>query len=122
MLAMGAQEYRVRNLPKPDAYFEVNGELVDGGKISYVYLRDSKNKFVASYGADGLVQAKFEIESFQVRLPSGMTISVQGNQFNKRALDAISKLNLGTTINIMSIKAKGQDGAEQMLRSLVIEL
>lgn len=121
-LAMGAQEYRVRNLPRPDAYFEVNGELVDGGKISYVYLRDSKNKFVASYGADGLVQAKFEIESFQVRLPSGMTISVQGNQFNKRALDAISKLNLGTTINIMSIKAKGQDGAEQMLRSLVIEL
>lgn len=122
MLAMGAQEYRVRDLPKPSAYFEVDGELIDEGKVSFVKLRNPNNKFIASYGADGLVQAKFEIVSFQVRLPSGTSISVQGNQFNKRALDAISKLQLGSTIIIMSIKAKGQDGAEQSLKSLVIEL
>ena len=122
MLAMGSQEYRVRNLPKPSAYFEVDGELTDGGKISFVKLRNPKNKFIASYGADGLVQAKFEIVSFQVRLPSGTSISVQGNQFNKRALDAISKLQLGSSVIIMSIKAKGQDGGEQTLSSLVIEL
>lgn len=122
MLAMGAQEYRVRNLPTPSAYFEVDGELIDEGKVSFVKLRNPNNKFIASYGADGLVQAKFEIVSFQVRLPSGTSISVQGNQFNKRALDAISKLQLGSTIIIMSIKAKGQDGAEQPLKSLFIEL
>jgi hypothetical protein len=87
-----------------------------------VKIRNPKNKFVASYGSEGLVQAKFEIISFQVRLPSGTSIQVQGNQFNKRALDAISKLQLGSVITIMSIKAKGQNGSEQTLRSLVIEL
>jgi RNase P/RNase MRP subunit p29 len=121
-LAMGAQEYRVRQLPKPTAFFEVDGTLVDEGKISFVKLRNPKNKFVASYGSEGLVQAKFEIVSFQVRLPSGTSIQVQGNQFNKRALDAISKLQLGSVITIMSIKARGQNGGEQTLRSLVIEL
>lgn len=122
MLAMGSQEYRVRNLPKPNAYFDVDGTLVNEGKISFVKLRNPKNKFVASYGADGLVQAKFEIVSFQVRLPSGTSIQVQGNQFNKRALDAISKLQLGSTIIIMSIKARGENGDEQSLTSLFIEL
>ena len=68
------------------------------------------------------MQAKFEIESFQVRLPSGMTIPVTGNKFNKRALDAIGKLQLGTLITIISIKAKGPDGKEVGLRSLSIEL
>jgi gliding motility-associated protein GldM len=122
LLPMGSQEYRVRHLPRPTAFFEVDGTLVDEGKISFVKLRNPKNKFVASYGSEGLVQAKFEIVSFQVRLPSGTSISVQGNQFNKRALDAIGKLQLGSVITIMSIKAKGQNGSEQTLRSLVIEL
>ena len=122
MLPMGTQEYRVRDLPKPTAYFDVDGTLVNEGKISFVKLRNPKNKFVASYGADGLVQAKFEIVSFQVKLPSGTSIPVQGNQFNKRALDAIGKLQLGSSIIIMSIKARGENGNEQSLSSLFIEL
>ncbi|MBR5443257.1 MAG: gliding motility protein GldM [Paludibacteraceae bacterium] len=122
LMAMGSQEYRVRDLPAPTAYFEIDGVPTDSEKISFVKLRNPKNKFIASYGADGLIQAKFEIVSFQVRLPSGTSIQVNGNQFNKRALDAIGKLQLGSIITIMSIKAKAADGTERPLRSLTIEL
>jgi gliding motility-associated protein GldM len=119
---MGSHKYRIKNLPRPDVYFEIDGYPTEDMKIPFVKLRNPNNKFIASYGADGLVQAKFEIESFQVRLPSGMTIPVTGNKFNKRALDAIGKLQLGTLITIISIKAKGPDGKEVGLRSLSIEL
>jgi gliding motility-associated protein GldM len=119
---MGSYVYRVKNLPPPNAYFEVDGIPTDETKISFLKLRDPKNKFVASYGADGLVQAKFEISSFVVRFPSGTTVKINGNQFNKKALDIMSKLQLGTIITIMSIKATAPDGSEVPLRSLVIEL
>lgn len=119
---MGSHKYRIKNLPRPDVYFEVDGYPTEDLKIPFVKLRNPKNKFIASYGTDGLVQAKFEIVSFEVRLPSGTTIAVKGNKFNKRALDAIENLRLGTLITIMSIKAKGPDGKEVSLRSLTIEL
>ena len=77
---------------------------------------------VASYGPDGIVQAKFEIEKFTVKLPSGKQITVNGNKFNNAALTEIAKLKPGNMINVMSIEAKGQNGAMQTLRSLTIEL
>ena len=119
---MGSHKYRIKNLPRPDVYFEIDGYPTEELKIPFVKLRNPKNKFIASYGTDGLVQAKFEIVSFELRLPSGTTIAVKGNKFNKRALDAIENLRLGTLITIMSIKAKGPDGKEVSLRSLTIEL
>jgi hypothetical protein len=69
-----------------------------------------------------LVQAKFEIISFAVRLPSGKTISVKGNKLNSAALAEIAKLKPGSMINIGSIQAKGENGALQTLRGLSIEL
>ena len=77
---------------------------------------------MASYGADGLVQAKFEITGFQVKLPTGASISVKGDHFDNKALDAIKKLKQGNTVNLMYIKAKGPDGKEIQLRGLPIEL
>ena len=64
---MGSHIYRVKNLPRPDAYFEINGVPTEDTRILRAQLINPKNRIVASYGADGLVQAKFEIVGFQVK-------------------------------------------------------
>ncbi len=124
MALMGSQMYRVKNLPTPSAFFEVNGEAKDPekSKITRAQLINPKNKIVASYGTDGLVQAKFEITGFQVKLPTGASISVKGDRFDAKSLDAIKKLKQGNMLNLMYIKAKGPDGKEVQLRGLSIEL
>ena len=122
LLSMGSQEFRVRDLPRANAYLSVNGELQEEPKVTLSRLKDPKTALVASYGPDGIVQAKFEIEKFTVKLPSGKQITVNGNKFNNAALTEIAKLKPGNMINVMSIEAKGQNGAMQTLRSLTIEL
>ena len=119
---MGSQLYRVKNLPRPDAYFEINGVPTEDTRVPRAQLINPKNSIVASYGADGLVQAKFEITGFQVKLPTGASIQVKGDRFDNKALDAIKKLKQGNTVNLMYIKAKGPDGKEIQLRGLPIEL
>ena len=119
---MGAHKYRVKNLPRPDAYFEINGVPTEDMRIPRAQLINPKNKVVASYGADGLIQAKFEIVGFQVKLPTGASLSVKGDHFDDKTLAAIKKLKQGNTINLMYIKAKGPDGKEIQLRGLPIEL
>lgn len=119
---MGSHVYRVKNLPRPNAYFEINGVPTEDTRIPRSQLINPKNKIVASYGTDGLVQAKFEITSFQVKLPTGASISVKGDRFDDRSMAAIKKLKQGNSVNIMYIKAKGPDGVEVQLRGLPIEL
>lgn len=119
---MGSMLYRVKNLPKPDAYFEINGQLSEDTKIARAALLNPKNKIVASYGADGLVQAKFSITGFQVKLPTGASFSVKGDQLDQKSLDAIKKLKQGNMVNLQYIKAVGPDGKEVQLRGLPIEL
>ena len=121
-MLMGSHKYRVKNLPRPDAYFEINGEVTEDTKISLRHLTDPKTKIVASYGPDGLIQAKFDIVGFQVKLQTGASLAVRGDRFDAKVLAAIKKLKQGNTINIMYIKAKGPDGQEVQLRGLPIEL
>ena len=121
-LLMGSHVYRVKNLPKPNAYFEIDGIPTEETRLPRAKLIDPKNKIVASYGADGLVQAKFDIVSFQVKLPTGASMAVKGDRFDARTLAAIKKLQQGSSLNIMYIKAKGPDGKEIQLRGLPIEL
>mgnify|MGYP003293714331 CR=1 FL=1 len=114
---MGSHFYRVKNLPPPSVFFleTEKDKRYKNEKISVLKLKDPKNEFVASYGDDGLVEANFVISSFEVRLPSGTIIKVRGNKFNKEALDAISKLSIGSQITIMSIKAKNPDGSDRAI-------
>ena len=119
---MGTHIYRVKNLPRPDAYFEINGVPTEDTRIPRAQLINPKNKIVASYGADGLVQAKFEIVGFQVKLPTGASLSIKGDRFDEKALAAIKKLKQGNMVNLQYIKAKGPDGKEIQLRGLPIEL
>ena len=119
---MGTQVYRVKRLPKPDAYFEINGQLSEDTKIARAALINPSNKIVASYGADGLIQAKFTITGFQVKLPTGASFNIKGDRLDAKSLDAIKKLKQGNMVNLQYIKAVGPDGREIQLRGLPIEL
>jgi gliding motility-associated protein GldM len=119
---MGSFDYRIKNLPSPNAYFEVNGEPLKEDKISLSALTNKKNKLIASYGTDGLIQAKFDIVSFRVKLPTGLEVQVQGSHLNDKAITDIKKLKKGNSVTLMYIKAKGPDGKEIQLRSLPLEL
>jgi gliding motility-associated protein GldM len=119
---MGSFDYRIKNLPSPNAYFEVNGEPLKEDKISLSALTNKNNKLIASYGTDGLIQAKFDIVSFRVKLPTGLEVQVQGSHLNDKAITDIKKLKKGNSVTLMYIKAKGPDGKEIQLRSLPLEL
>lgn len=119
---MGSHIYRVKNLPRPDAYFEINGVPTEEMRISRSQLLNPKNRIVASYGADGLVQANFKITGFQVKLPTGASFSIKGDHIDSKALAAIAKLGKGNVVNIRYIKAIGPDGKEMTLRGLPLEL
>ena len=119
---MGSHKYRVKTLPRPDAYVEIDGVITEDVKIPLHQLTNPKTKIVASYGTDGLIQAKFSIVGFQVKLPTGVSLSVSGDHFDSKVVAALKKLKRGNTINIMYIKAKGPDGKEVQLRGLPIEL
>ena len=123
MVSMGKQEYRVKQLPRPDAYFMLGGEAKgETGKITRADLINSNARIEASYGPDGLIQAKFKITGFAVKLPSGTEIQNQGDKFNGKTLDAIKKLKAGNMVTIRYIKAVGPDGATVTLRALPLEL
>jgi gliding motility-associated protein GldM len=119
---MGSFDYRVKNLPPPNAYFEVNGVPHNEDKISLSALTNKNNKLIASYGTDGLIQAKFDIVSFRVKLPTGVEMPVQGSRLNDKAINEIKKLKKGYSVTLTYIKAKGPDGKEIQLRSLPLEL
>ena len=122
MSVMGSQVYRVKRLPKPDAYFEINGHLSEETKIARAALLNPANRIVASYGADGLIQAKFTITGFQVKLPTGASFNIKGDKLDAKSLEAIKKLKQGNMVNLQYIKAVGPDGREIQLRGLPIEL
>ena len=121
-IMMGEQEYRVKPVPKPNVYFEINGELTDDFTIPYARLRNRNTKLVSSYGADGLIKAKFEIVRFTVGLPSGRVVRVTGNKFDNRALEEIGRLSKGSMVTIYDIYAQGQDKNELPLRPIIITL
>jgi gliding motility-associated protein GldM len=122
LLPMGSQEYRVRELPRADAYFSVDGELMSEPKLTKNRLANPSNEVVASYGKDGLVEAKFEVVSFKVRMPDATEYKVVGNKLNQKALTAIKGLKPGSLVTISSIEAKTKDGSKQTLRSFNIEI
>lgn len=121
-VSMGQTQYRVKNLPKPDAYFEINGVPTEDTRIARSALLNRNNKIIASYGPDGLIQAKFTITSFQFKTPTGAAFVVKGDAFDARSIEVIRKLKQGNMITLQYIKAMGPDGKEVQLRPLPIEL
>lgn len=116
-LTVAKVKYRVKDLPNPNVYIAFGDELKDE-TITRKELLDPKVRIVASYGQDGLVQAKFTIKSFVVKTPTGATINVKGDKLDAKAIAQLNKVAKNSEVKIQYIKAARPDGSEATLRSV----
>ena len=119
--AMGEQVYRVKELPKPGAYFKSGSTEYQEGKVARNALLNPNATIIASYGPEGLLDLPFTITSFQLQTSMGYTQS-KGNKFTKAQINQLSKLKQGAVINIVDIRAKGPEGKEVRLRGIPLTL
>ncbi len=119
--AMGEQVYRVKELPKPGAYFKSGSTEYQEGKVARNALLNPNATIIASYGPEGLLDLPFTITSFQLQTSMGYTQS-KSNKFTKAQIDQLSKLKQGAVINIVDIRAKGPEGKEVRLRGIPLTL
>ncbi len=118
---MGEGKYRVKELPKPGAYFKSGNAEYSEGRITRNALLNDDASIIASYGPDGLLDLKYTITSFQLQTPMGLKPS-QGNKFTKQQVADLKKLKKGAMITIVDIRAKGQEGKEIRLRGIPLTL
>lgn len=118
---MGNLTYRVKELPKPGAYFKSGASEYNEGKIARNALLSPQGTVIASYGQDGLLDLKFTITSFQLQTSMGYSQSA-GNKFSKAQLDQLGKLKPGAMVNIVDIRAKGPEGKEIRLQGIPLQL
>ena len=121
MQSMGSLSYRVKELPKPGAYFKSGSTEYSEGKIARNALLNPQANVIASYGPEGLLDLKYTVTSFQLQTSMGYTQSA-GNKFSKGQIDQLSKLKPGAVVNIVDIRAKGPEGKEVRLRGIPLTL
>ena len=119
--AMGEQVYRVKELPKPGAYFKSGSTEYQEGKVARNALLNPNATIIASYGPDGLLDLPYTITSFQLQTSMGFSQS-KGNKFTQAQINQLSKLKQGAVINIVDIRAKGPEGKEVRLRGIPLTL
>ncbi len=121
MQDMGQQSYRVKDLPRPGAYFHSGSVEIAEGAVARNVLLNPNATIVASYGPDGLLDLPFTIVSFMTQTANGYKKS-NGNKFSKEQLDDLNRLKKGAMVNIVDIRAKGPKGAEVKLSSIPLSL
>ncbi len=121
MQPMGSQEYRVKALPKPGAYFKSGDAEYQDGNISRGALLNPSAVVIASYGPDGLLDLPFTITSFKVNI-NGTLSDVKGDHFTKQQIDKLGRLNKGAIVVITDVHAKGPDGKDVRLSPIPLSL
>ncbi len=126
LVQMGSSQYRVKYIPDPKSYVQYrdNGGVVrqiQEGRLSKNVLRSDDFALIASYGADELIQAKFDVISFSMTTKIG-TVDTQGNKLTQRQLEDINRLERGDFITFRNIKAKGPDGKVRTLGLLQVDI
>lgn len=119
MQPMGSKEYRVKQLPPPNAYFSVKDKEYSGGNIPLSALTNSSGVITASYGPDGLLDLPFKITRFLVFI-NGRSSEVRGNKFSQEQLNQISKLKKNGMVILQDIRATGPGGQELKLSPLIL--
>ena len=110
MQTMGTQEYRVKPLPKPGAYFKSGENEYNGEKaIPRSVLLNPGSTVIASYGPEGLLNLPFRIVGFRADI-NGTLMESKSNKFTKEQLDRMSKLKPGNSVILKDIRAQGPDG------------
>jgi gliding motility-associated protein GldM len=120
-LPMGTQEFRVRDLQSPNAYLEIAGKTVEKDWLSRAELLNPKNKLITSYGTDGLVEAKFEIVSYQLKIGKDV-YNVDGDSMEKLVPQIKDRVKSGSAITFRLIKAKDPGGKIVTLRNLPFDI
>lgn len=118
---MGSQTYRVKELPKPGAYFKSGATEYQEGKITRSALLNKDATVIASYGPDGLLDLKYTITSFQLQTSMGYSQS-NSNKFTPQQISQLSKLKQGAVVNIVDIRAQGPEGKVVRLRGIPLTL
>lgn len=118
---MGNLTYRVKELPKPGAYFKSGANEYGDGKISRSALINPNATVIASYGPEGLLDLKYTVTSFQLQTNQGLTPS-NGNKFSAQQLERLKELKQGSMVNIVDIRAKSPDGKQISLRGIPLQL
>jgi gliding motility-associated protein GldM len=120
MQSMGSKEYRVKQLPSPNAYFSVKDrEYASGGNIPLSALSNTSGVVTASYGPDGLLDLPFKVTRFLVFI-NGRSSEVKGNKFTQEQLNQINKLKKGGMVILQDIRAAGPGGQELKLSPLIL--
>ena len=116
---IGSQEYRVKNLPAPNAYLSVNGrEYATGSSMSPSFLTNPATTLVVSYGPDALLDLPFKVTSFAATI-NGTTYNGEGNKFTETQMEAIRRLMMGSKVTINDIQATTPAGAVLRLSPIV---
>jgi len=116
--AMGSGKFRIKRLPKPTAFLaDKSGNQKQNGVMSPDELKECV--LIASYGKDELVKANFQIISFTMIADGYPVKNVVGTQIDG---NFISRLTKGKTLIISNIVARGPDGYNQNIGTLIVRL
>lgn len=124
-MPMGSSNYRIKDLPRPDAFFafEEGGTNVQRreGNISRHALTNTGSYIIASYGQDELVSANFEIVSFSIQTKTGFN-QTNGSRLTEAMKRDIMNLAAKDWVIFGNIRAKGPDGRVRTLNPITFQL
>lgn len=125
-LPMGGGAYRVKYLPDPKSFLQYTDaggvtRLVQDGTLTKKMLKSSTVSVIASYGADELIKANFNVTSFSMVTVFG-SVNVNGSRFSGKQLSDIDKLEGGDILTLKNIKAVGPDGKVRSLGLIQIQI
>jgi len=121
-MLMGANEYKVKPLPKPSAFLIAGADTYDGtAKIGLKALKGGDTHLEASYGPEGVLDLPFTIVSFEI-YAGGRYLKTDGNKFSTDMKAAIGKLRANDVLSIMTIKYREPSGKVNTLPNLTLGL
>ncbi len=121
MQPMGSREYRVKQLPPPNAYFSAREKEYSTGPIALSTLTNASGTIIASYGSEGLLDLPFKVTRF-IAIINGRSSESKSNKFTADQLNQISKLKKGSMVVIQDARAIGPGGQELPLSPIVFTL
>lgn len=121
MRNMGEKSYRVKELPKPAAFFKSGANEYPEGNISRSALLNPNATIIASYGPDGLLDLPFTVTAFKLNI-NGTYFDTKSNKFSKEQLERLGRLKKGAIVVITDIRAKGPNDKEVRLSPIPLTL
>ena len=120
--SMGSKEYKVKALPKPQAFLKYGDAEYDGNAgIPRNAIISPQSQIIASYGPDGLLDLPFRVVSFKANI-NGVFTESQGNKFSRDQLNRIEKLKKGQQVTITDIRAESPSGERLPVAALPLIL